>query len=365
VTRRAATGPAAPIVLRQVRAALVETGADGRSILAAVSGGLDSTVLVHGLAALRDELDLDLGVAHVNHGLRGQESDGDERAVEALAAKLGLRFTVEHVTPDELKRGEPSRSRPTTQEAARSLRRDALERVRRELGFDHLATAHHADDQVETVLLRLLRGCGPDGLGGIAEQSRDGVVIRPLLGVSRDALESFAVSAGLEWREDESNEDLRYTRNRLRRTTLPGLARDFNPGLRRAVSNLAEAARRDAEWMDALVGVEARSLFDRRSPTALAIDAEGWRDRPEAMARRLVKRAWIEMGGGRDVSRAHLLRVLRFLREGRDARAGAAIELPGGLRLRRESADSFVLEQATYLRNGRTNDETNETTNQR
>jgi tRNA(Ile)-lysidine synthase len=335
-------------VLRRVRAALQDADAGGRGVVVAVSGGLDSTVLAHVLVVLREELGLELAIAHINHGLRGQDSDDDQWVVEALAAKLALPFAVERVKPETLRQGVPSRSRPTIQEAARRLRRDALEQIRRRLGFDHLATAHHANDQVETVLLRLLRGCGPDALGGIGERSPDGVVIRPLLGISRDELEAFATSAGFGWREDASNEDLHYTRNRLRRTTLPGLVRDFNPALLRAVGNLAEAARRDAEWLDGLVREEALTVFERRTPTVLAIDAHGWGSRPEALARRLVKHAWIEMGGGRDISRAHLLRVLAFLREGQDGRVGAAIELPGGLSLRRESADSFMLVQATY-----------------
>jgi tRNA(Ile)-lysidine synthase len=314
-------------------------------VLLAVSGGIDSTSLAHALGALRESLGFDLAIGHVNHGLRGAASDEDERAVAALAGELGVAFASERVEPAGLQRGEPSRTRPTTQEAARRLRREALSKMCTALGYEHIATGHNADDQAETVLMRLLRGCGPDSLGGISEASPDGTLIRPLLGVSRAEIEVFARDRHLSWREDASNADLGYTRNRLRARVLPGLAEDFNPRLLRAIGDLAEAQRRDTEWLDALVREEAGRLFARDAAGGLRIAAAGWSDRREALARRLAKWALMEMGGGRELSRAHLMRVLAFLREGRP---GTAIELPGGIRLRREKGDSFLLERASH-----------------
>jgi tRNA(Ile)-lysidine synthase len=301
---------------------------------------------VHALAELQRPLGITLVVGHVNHGLRGSESEADEAHVEALARKLGVSFASERVQPAELQQGEPSRTRPTMQEAARRVRRAALERLRVDHGCDHIATAHHADDQAETVLMRLLRGSGPDSLGGIRETGQGGVVLRPLLDVDRAEIETFACLQGLRWREDASNADTRYTRNRIRAELIPSLVRDFNPRLLRAVGDLAEAQRRDTEWVDSLVAEEARLLFDRGTAGTLRISARGWTSRPEALARRLVKLALIEMGGGRDVSRAHLLRILAFLREGR---VGSAIELPGRLQLERESTDVFVLEEGSVV----------------
>jgi len=190
------------------------------------------------------------------------------------------------------------------------------------------------------VLLRVLRGCSPDSLAGIREISADGIRIRPLLRVSRAEIVAYAREIGLEWREDSSNRDPHYTRNRLRNRWLPALAREFNPQLLRAIGNLAEAQQRDSEWLEALVAAEAAHRF-RRAPSCMEIAAEGWEALPEALARRLVRRVVIEMGGGRDLSRVHLLRVLDFLRTSR--RPGATIQLPGGLRLRR-GAEAFWLQ---------------------
>ncbi len=280
----------------------------------------------------------------MNHGLRGPESEADEAFVADLAASLGVPFGMERVDPASLREGEPSRSRPTPQEAARRVRRAALSRIAARLACYRIATGHHADDQAETVLMRLLRGCGPDSLGGIGETSPDGTTIRPLLGVSRSELEAYAARHGLAWREDPSNRDPRYTRSRMRADLLPGLVRDWNPRLLRAIGDLAEAQRRETEWVDGMVRAEAARVFTPRADGAVAIAAAGWRERPEALSRRLVKHALLECGGGRDLSRTHLMRVLGFLRGGR---TGARIELPGGICVCRESAATFVLQRAS------------------
>ena len=141
----------------EVAAAARTLDLPGRRVLVAVSGGVDSTVLLHGLHGLGS---LRLAVGHVNHGLRGDEADADEAFVGGLAADLGLPFRATRVDPKALREGGPSRSRPTLQEAARRARYDALGAQAEALGEDCIATAHIADDQAETVLLRLLRGDG-------------------------------------------------------------------------------------------------------------------------------------------------------------------------------------------------------------
>ena len=325
----------------------LRAGLRGPRLLVAASGGLDSTVLVHVLDGLRGDLEIDLALGHVNHGLRSAESEADARFVETLAGAVGAPFGLERVEPEALRTGTSSRERATVQEAARILRREALERLADRLGCDHVVTAHHADDQLETVLLRLLRGCGPDSLGGIGETARGGRVLRPLLGVGRAEIEAWAATHGVVWREDRSNADPRYARNRLRHQVLPRLEKDFNPQLLRAVADLAEAQRRDTEWLESLVREEAARLVTRDPQGGLRIDAAGWSSRPEALSRRLMRWMLVEMDAGRDVRRVHLERMLAFLRVGR---VGAAIELPAGLRLERENADSFLLFRASHSR---------------
>jgi tRNA(Ile)-lysidine synthetase-like protein len=329
--RRAGAQHKGSPVARELARDAERLGLTGQRVLVAASGGLDSTVLAHALATAPRRLGIEVVLGHVHHGLRGAEADADADAVAALAAKLGVPAQVRRVDPRARLAAGSSRARPTLQEAARELRYAALREMAREVGASRIATAHHADDQAETVLLRLLRGTGPDGLAGIPERSRDGVVVRPLLRIPREALRRYAEAHGLAWREDSSNASTRYARNRLRARWIPGLAADFNPRLLRVVADLAEAQRRDTEWIARAVMREADTRFTREGAW-LRIDATGWRALPEALARRLAREALVRSGAGRHATRAHLERMQRFLCA---ARTRSVLELPGGLRLER------------------------------
>ncbi len=319
---------------RVLDASLSRLGLAGRAILVAASGGVDSSVLAHTLAARRTSHDLRIALGHVHHGLRGSDADADEQAVAALARSLGVAFARRRVDPEALREGRSSRDRPTLQEAARSLRYRALGEMAEAVGADCIATDQHADDQVEKVLLRLLRGTGPDGLAGIPERSPDGRTVRPLLFVSRAEIEAYAHEVGHSWREDASNASSHYARNRLRLHWLPGLARDFNPRLLRAIGDLAEAQARDSEWIAEQVEAESRRRFAAEG-TWLWIDAKDFAALPEALARRLARAALARCGAGRHTSRVHLERMQAFLC---NARPGTRIELPGGLVLERNRA---------------------------
>jgi tRNA(Ile)-lysidine synthase len=323
-------------VLREVERAAARLALRGHTVLVAVSGGLDSTVLADALAVMAGSLRspaLRVAIGHVHHGLRGAEADADQAAVAAQAERLGVPFAAERVAPHALREGASSRDRPTLQEAARMLRYAALERIAAQLGADRIATAHHANDQAETVLLRLLRGTGPDGLAGIPERSPDGRVVRPLLRLTHADLETYARARGLAWREDRSNASPDYARNRVR-AFLPMLAREFNPQILRAIADLAEAQRRDSEWIRAAVLREADARFSAEG-SWLRIDAKDWSALPETLARRLAREALARAGSARHASRVHLDRIARFLA---GASPGRRIELPGGLELRCDRA---------------------------
>ena len=295
----------------------------------AASAGCDSSVLAHLLSRVAARSRLDLALIHVHHGLRGSEADADQAFVEGLAAELGGAFAAARVDPAGERQGQQGRDRESPQEAARRLRYAALERLAAEQGASWIATAHHADDQAETVLLRLLRGTGPDGLGGIPERSPDGRILRPLLGMSRDEIRAYAAARGVRWREDASNRSTEYARNRLRRNWLPGLRDDFNPRLLQTLAQLAEAQRRDSEWIRAAVAQEVRARLVIEGAW-LRIDAKDWGALPEALARRLLREALVLAGAGRAVERVHLERMQAFLER---PRRGRRIELPGGLLL--------------------------------
>ena len=316
---------------------------EGR-ILVGVSGGRDSMVLLDLIARCQRDLELAVVVGHVNHGLRGADSDADEALVRRAAGALGCGFCIRAIEPEAERTGRSSRERPTLEEAARNLRRAALLEMAGEMGCDWIATAHHAADQAETMLLRLLRGTGPDGLAGMAPRSADGSWLKPLLRVLPEAIVDWSEKERISWREDASNRDRRFARNRLRLDWIPELEATFNPQLLRTLGDLAEAGRRDLEWIEGLVdrAVEERVEIGTNE-IRFAID--GWDDVPEALGRRVVRRVLVEIGLGRDVTRAHLERVLAFLRRGRSAGRNKRLELPGGFVIRRRDA-CFVLSDA-------------------
>ena len=194
------------------QAALRDLGAGGR-LLVAVSGGADSMCLLH----LAHASGIACGVAHIHYGLRGSDADADARLVESEAIRRCLPFYLFTCNEQETAKIRAS----NTQEKAREIRYTWLSYIARLHGYEHIATAHHADDQAETMVHHFLRGSGPAGLSGIAPVR--GQLVRPLLRWSRQELRDFATEQALVWREDESNESMRYTRNRIRREVMPVL----------------------------------------------------------------------------------------------------------------------------------------------
>ncbi len=239
-------------MLTQVRQAIQRHSMTrpGDRVIVACSGGPDSTALLHVLWRLRGELEVQLHVAHLDHRLRGRESRDDARAVAELAVSLGLPVTLGSADVSALAR----RQGWSRQVAARDARYAFLERVAGAVGARVVALGHHQDDQAETVLMRLLRGTGIDGLGGMAPVRRlpgvpGGLAIRPLLFSTRADIEAYCRENGLPTRQDASNEKRDYLRNRLRLDVLPDLRR-LNPALDRALADLAEEARADAAWLE-------------------------------------------------------------------------------------------------------------------
>jgi tRNA(Ile)-lysidine synthase len=223
----------------------------GDRMAVAVSGGADSVALLHLLLELRAELGIVLSVAHVNHKLRGDESDEDERFVAELARQHGLDLYVCDGPVDASRRSE---SGSGIEAAARELRYGFFRQLARAGRAAKIATAHTLDDQAETVLLRIFRGTGIRGLSGIhprivfEEQGRAfGEVVRPLLGFRRAALTEFLRECGQAWREDSSNRDIAFLRNRVRHRLLPLVAREFGEAAIEHMGELAEIARAEEE----------------------------------------------------------------------------------------------------------------------
>lgn len=288
---------------------------NGERVLAAVSGGADSVALLqllHRLAGVA-------GVAHFDHQTREGASAEEGAFVRQMAQSLGLPCYMGARPIAALAEG----SGESFEMVARRERYAFLRDTAKEHGFTAVATGHHADDQAETVLMRLLRGAGPTGLGGIRSVREEAGVrfIRPLLGISRAALVQWLAEEGIPWREDASNADSRFERNRVRHELLPLLARDYNPGIADALNRLAHLQRLDDDLLTALTQEALSRCVDPQHrllrEVFCALD-------PALQFRCMV--ACIQAAGG-DSSHDSVTRAVAFVRDGA---AGRQADLGNG-----------------------------------
>lgn len=255
----------------------------GDRVIVAVSGGPDSICLLHVLLALAPRLGIQLtGVAHFNHHLRGEESDGDQRSVEQMADRLGLECFIAGTAAGSAAKGN-------LESRLRHERRRFFQALIAQTGSSAVALGHTRDDQAETVLFRLLRGTGLSGLSGILPATAEGIV-RPLIGATRAQTIQFLLTRGIAWREDSSNSDPRFARNRIRHQLLPQLEREWNPRLRESLSHLADVAFEEERWWSR----ETRRLAEgavQRVPAGIELHAGELAAQPRAAARRLIREA--------------------------------------------------------------------------
>lgn len=263
----------------------------GDRVGAAVSGGADSVALLRILLELREELGIVLSVVHFNHKLRGAECDADQNFVAQLAQRYKLKL---HVSSGDVAAHARSQHL-STEAAARRLRYEYFWGLLRGNTLNRVATGHTLDDQAETVLLRIVRGAGTRGLGGIYPQLLvDGSrfsVIRPLLQTRRRLLEGYLAEMGQEWREDSSNRDLRHARNRVRHGILPRLERSLNPAVRETLAETADIARAEEDYWQKAVEHALPEAWKGRTLQTAELQAL-----PLALRRRVVRAAAESLG---------------------------------------------------------------------
>lgn len=306
----------------------------GDRVAVACSGGADSVALLRILLELREALGIVLSVAHFHHHIRGAEADADRQFTSDLAQAFHL----------ELHSGSadvPTHARDhklSLETAARELRHQWFAQLIRQGLADKIATAHTLDDQAETVLMRMVRGTGIRGMAGIAPEQKEKHLVRPLLGITRREIEAYLASIQQTWRDDSSNQDQSHTRNRVRHTLLPLLEKDFNPGIRQTLADLAELARGEEEyWRKELAallprlirhGKPSRSGRNATGAAAetLALDLGALRALPEALQRMVLHETVEQLGITLEFK--HIQQLTGFIRVGKQAKN---LYLPGGL----------------------------------
>jgi tRNA(Ile)-lysidine synthase len=303
-------------------------------IVLAVSGGADSTALLYVLQALKDGkiIRADVVCAHINHQLRGADADGDEDFVVTLARDLQLPVTTRRVDV----RGFARDNKISIETAARQLRIENLLDIAKESNCGWIATAHHKNDNAETILQRLIRGTGFRGLGGIwpvrifADDIR---FVRPLLSVTRDEINEYLQKRNIKWRTDHTNADCTYTRNFIRHRLLPAVQQDCKGSIVKELSKLAASARKFYD----LVCNCAEKVWPQLSDCStceLKLNLKMFvTQHPEIMVE-LIRRSLTAVGSGqRDVTGRHFKRILQLAKKNV---TGGKIELPSGFIVRRE-----------------------------
>jgi tRNA(Ile)-lysidine synthase len=322
----------------------------GQRIAVAVSGGADSVALLRCLLELRHQLGVVLSVVHVHHGIRGAEADADADFVAALATTYDLPFHLHHADVP----AAAVALHETLEEAARNLRYAYFRQLLQAGEADAVVTAHTLDDQAETVLHKLLRGAGTEGLSGIhpVVAVHAGSILRPFLDTTRDSIEAWLQYLGQPWREDATNQDLAHTRNRIRHELLP-LLRSFNPQIATQLSRLASiSGEEEAYWqaeLDRLLpslllpGRPARgggrSSSTRPEEETISVEEARLRSLHPAVARRAIRAAARRLGARLNFDQTEQLLAM--------AKPGVRkLELPGGIVVERSLREIRISRKA-------------------
>lgn len=295
----------------------------GESVVAGVSGGPDSVCLLHLLRGAAEQLDIRLYALHVNHRLRGEEALSDERYVQALCAELGIPLQV---VSCDIRTYARQRSM-SLEEAGREVRYAEFARYAAETGASRIAVAHNRNDQVETVLLNLLRGAGLEGLKGM--DYRRGMIIRPLLDVERCDIEAYCRDNGLEPHQDSSNLERDYTRNRVRLDLLPSLNSLFHSGVSESIWRMSSLARIDSEYLEEVSREAFRHCLAAESDREVKLVLEKLKELHEAIRARVLRQGIEKVAGSlKGIGYVHMQELLQLVAK---AHTGTETTLPGGI----------------------------------
>ena len=299
---------------------------EGDRVLVGVSGGPDSVTLLHILHSLKKEYALNILIAHLDHKFRGEESRGDRIFCQELAKKYGLEIVFEEI--DVPKIAEEKGISP--EEAARFERYDFFKRAAKANGIKKIAVGHTQDDQAETVLMRLVRGAGMKGLGGISpvKEMQEFLIIRPLIEISRKEVEEFIAGSGLKFRKDSSNEKTIFTRNKVRLELIPFLEKEFNVNIKEVLANMAENLQVENDFLAKYAKRKFNSV-SKIKHDEIYIDLKKFKKQPEAVRKRILRVALEVLKGDlRRLTYQHWKEIEELI----DSRpVNSIVDLPAGI----------------------------------
>lgn len=281
----------------------------GSKIVVGVSGGPDSVCLLDILNKLKDKYNFEILVAHVNYGIRGEEADGDEKFVEELAKKYSLK--IEKLKLDSLKIDDSN-----LESGLRDIRFDFFEKLINENNFDLIAVAHNEDDQAETMLMRMIRGSGLQGLRGI--RPKNGKIIRPLLKVSRKEILEYLKTNTLDHKIDSTNKDTKFLRNKIRHDLIPYLEKGYNPRIKETLSGAAESVADDYDFISkkAVKIVEEICIIDGNK---IEIDAYDLGKLHSSLQKNVLRLAILKVKDDlSDVENSHIEEIIKIVKSNKN-----------------------------------------------
>jgi tRNA(Ile)-lysidine synthase len=307
------------------------------SVLVGVSGGPDSVALLHLLCELSPALSLRLGIAHLNHGFRGQDADNEADFVSSLADKLDLPL---HIKKEDI-RSFAVKKKISIEEAGRHVRYAFFDEIARKHDYNKIALGHHADDNAESILMFIIKGTGPAGMAGIAPV-REGRIIRPLIRLTRRQIMRYLAAKRLPHVTDSSNLDPEFMRNRIRHHLIPVLQSKYNPGITQTLNRFGEIFRSEEEWLTNVLDPIFESLATHTEKNSVRLSLKGLRGLHEAARRRVIRRAIAAAKGDlRRISFAHVTSATRLLRA--DCK-GRSLDFPDRIRIQK-TGDALVISQ--------------------
>lgn len=303
------------------------------SILVGLSGGKDSVTLLYLLLELKDKYNLSISAAHFNHKVRGIEANRDEEFSRKLCESLNIDFYCDGYNMDDYAKIH----KISKEQAGRQLRKEFFEKILKEKRINKLALAHNKNDQVETVLMRIIRGTGIDGLKGIDYKSKN--IIRPLLDIYRTEIEEYIEKNNISYVEDSTNKESIYHRNKIRNEFIPEIKENYNPNIEVAIVNLSKLASDDINYLDQITNSKYE-LIVKENNNSIELDIKLFEKEDLAIKRRIVRKVFENINEFReDLSFKNVEDIIVLSKN----KSGKFIENLNGIRIR-NSYDKLVFE---------------------
>lgn len=306
------------------------------NILVGVSGGPDSMALLYVLMEIRRDIEFNIFVAHVNHGVRGKEALEDEKYVERTAHMLNLPYFSKTVDMD----GYAKKHKISSEEAGRELRYLFFNEILSKIGGGKIAVAHNKNDQAETLLLRFFRGAGIDGLKGM--EYKNGNIIRPLLGIERREIEKYLSDKNIESRIDRTNLETIYSRNRVRLEVLPYIKEHFNSNIVDTLWRMSEIMSIDSDFLDSFSKKTYVKIVKEKAKNSIILDGDAFLKEHRSVQQRIIRDAIVDINGSlKGITYKHISDALALLLKGE---TGKRINLIDNI-IAKTSYNDFIIEK--------------------